>query len=402
MLARLVHFALTACLAVGALMHSHAHAIALDSRLNEQVIMVPAANGATLETTIFRPPGAGPFPLVVMNHGKQPGDPRMQPRDRFYYMSREFVRRGYAVMVPMRTGFSRSSGDYMDYGCNMTSNGYLQATDLRATIAYARSQDWVDGDRILMAGQSYGGLATLAAGAGALPGVRGLLNFAGGLRADSGDCQWKTALVQAFAAYGSHSTLPSLWFYGANDSYFNHELASRLHRAYVAAGGHAQLVAFGAFKNDAHGMVGSRDGFAVWWPQARAFLQRLGMPTEEVVAIAEDAPIPRTDFAALGDIDSVPFLRERGREAYRAFLAKSTPRAFAVSASGAWSWAEEGEDPAGRVLKACQANSQQPCKLYAVDDYVVWSDDAAAPANVAGGERQETVDPGLTASLRGR
>jgi dienelactone hydrolase len=305
-------------------------------------------------------------------------------------------------MVPMRTGFSRSSGDYMDYGCNMTGNGYLQAMDLRATIAYARSQNWIDGDRILVAGQSYGGLATLAAGTGTLPGVRGLLNFAGGLRADGGDCQWKTALVEAFAAYGGRSTLPSLWFYGANDSYFNHELAGRLHQAYVAAGGQAQLVAFGAFKNDAHSMVGSRDGFAVWWPQARGFLQRLGMPTEEVVAIAEDAPIPRTDFAAVGDIDSVPFLRERGREAYRAFLAKSTPRAFAVSASGAWSWAEEGEDPAGRVLKACQANSQQPCKLYAVDDYVVWSNDAAVPANVAGGERRETVDPGLTASLRGR
>jgi len=54
------------------------------------------------------------------------------------------------------------------------------------------------------------------------------------------------------------------------------------------------------------------------------------------------------------------------------------------------------------VLKACQANSQQPCKLYAVDDYVVWSDDAAVPANLAGGERREAVDTGLTASLRGR
>ncbi|HEX8883324.1 MAG TPA: CocE/NonD family hydrolase, partial [Noviherbaspirillum sp.] len=84
----------------------HAHATALDARLNEQVVMVPTSNGTTLETTVFRPPGAGPFPLLVMNHGKQPGDPRLQPRDRFYYMSREFVRRGYAVMVPMRQGFA--------------------------------------------------------------------------------------------------------------------------------------------------------------------------------------------------------------------------------------------------------------------------------------------------------
>ncbi|SMP42707.1 dienelactone hydrolase family protein [Noviherbaspirillum suwonense] len=412
-LVRIVHLfariAVAGCLALSGLSYTRAQETTLDARLNEQVVMVPGANGNLLETTIFRPPGQGPFPLVVMNHGKQPGDPRLQSRDRFYYLSREFVRRGYAVIVPMRSGFARSGGDYSDYGCNMAGNGYLQAADLRAALHYARSQPWVDGNRVIVAGQSYGGLATLAAGAGDLPGVRGLLNFAGGLRADDGSCQWKSALVTAFADFGRHNRLPSLWFYGANDSYFNHELVNRLHRAYAGAGGDARLVAYDAFKNDAHGMVGSRDGFAIWWPHAERFLKQLGMPTAEVVAIAEDPPIPRTDFAAIQDIESVPFLRERGREAYRAFLSKATPRAFAVSPSGAWSWAEEGEDPVTRVLSACQANSRQPCRLYAVDDYVVWNESPQVPANMAstGGnavldERQPVVSPDLTASLRGR
>ena len=404
MFARLVRFALIVCLAAA----NVAQGVTLDTRLNEQVVMVPSTNGNALETTIFRPPGTGPFPLLVMNHGKQSGNPKLQTRDRFYYMSREFVKRGYAVMVPMRTGFSRSGGDYVDYGCDMTDNGYLQAADLRTAIAYARAQSWVDGERIIVAGQSYGGLAALAAGAdpGALPGVRGLLNFAGGLRADDDSCDWRSALVDAFAQYGSRTTLPSLWFYGENDSYFNHDLASRLHQAYVGAGGDAQLVAYGAFKRDAHSMVGSRDGFPVWWPETRRFLQKLGMPTAEVMEIAEDAPIPRSGFAALDDIDSVPFLRQRGREAYRAFLAKSTPRAFAVSPSGAWSWAEEGEDPVGRVLMACQASSGQPCRLYAVDDYVVWTDGHTAPAaladNAIPAAPQPPVDASLTASLRGK
>jgi dienelactone hydrolase len=403
-LARLVaRIAVVGGLALAGL--AQAQDAALDKRLNEQIAMVPGANGNMLETTIFRPPGAGPFPLVLMNHGKQPGDPRLQSRDRFYFLSREFVRRGYAVIVPMRTGFAGSGGDYVDDGCNMSSNGYLQATDLRAALRYARAQDWVDSERIIVAGQSYGGLAALAAGAGALPGVRGLLNFAGGLRADDGSCQWKSALVAAFADYGSHSRLPSLWFYGANDSYFNRELVNRLYHAYAGAGGNVRLVAYGAFKNDAHGMVGSRDGFAVWWPQAERFLRHLGMPTDEVVAIAEDPPIPRTDFAAIQDIDSVPFLHERGRDGYRAFLSKSTPRAFAVSPSGAWSWAEEGEDPVARVLSACQANSRQPCKLYAVDDYVVWNESEPVPANLADNLPEQERQPaaaGLTASLRGR
>src|SRR5690242_7621887 len=70
----------------------------LDYRMNEQVVQVPAGyeNRAMLETTVFRPNGPGPFPLLVINHGKDPGRPSAQPRDRFYHMAAAFVKRGYA------------------------------------------------------------------------------------------------------------------------------------------------------------------------------------------------------------------------------------------------------------------------------------------------------------------
>jgi dienelactone hydrolase len=349
----------------------------LSASLNEQIVMVMSGSGASataLETTIFKPPGAGPFPLLVMNHGKDPGDPHLQKRDRFLVLSREFVKRGYAVMVPMRRGFSKSSGEYADYGCNMTDNGYLQAEDLQATLEYAQRQTWIDKNRIVIAGQSYGGLATIAFGNRRFPGVRGLINFAGGLRADGGDCQWQNALVNAFATYGAKSSAPSLWFYGQNDSYFNHEMAARMHGAYVRAGGNARLVAYGPFKADAHGMIGSRDGVRVWWPETEKFLRQIGMPVDETVALADDIPLARSDYARVDNVDAVPFLKEKGREAYRTFLTKSLPRAFALSPSGSWSWAEDGDDPAERVLAYCQNSSKQPCKLYAVDDYVVWKD----------------------------
>jgi dienelactone hydrolase len=361
-----------------------------DARLNEQVIMMPSSSGDSgeagvqLETTVFRPPGPGPFPLLIMNHGKQPGDPREQGRDRFVYLSKEFVRRGYAVIIPMRTGFAHSGGEYTDYGCNMTANGYLQANDIHAALDWARQQSWVDPARIIVAGQSYGGLATMAAGASELPGVRGLINFAGGLRSDDDSCPWQAGLEAAFANYGAHSTLPSLWFYGRNDSYFKPALAARLRDDYVQAGGRAELVAYGPFKRDAHGMAGSQDGFAVWWPETRKFLESLGMPTGVTVAIADDPEIPASRFASLDDVDAIPYLRDGGRRAYRAFLGKETPRAFAVSPNGAWSWAEEGEDPAWRALAACRESGGAPCTLYAVDDRVVWNDGSPLPANLAG------------------
>lgn len=358
----------------------------LDPTVNEQVVMLPVMqNGQSFlfETTIFRPPGEGPFPLLVMNHGKERGNPANQKRDRFLALSREFVKRGYAVVVPMRKGYSQSSGQYSEFGCNMKDNGQQQADDIVATLDALVKQPWVDRDRIVVAGQSYGGLATLAFGTRHYPGVQGLLNFAGGLRIDGGNCDWRSALATAFGNYAAATRLPSLWFYGENDSYFDHPLALRLQQAYQAAGGASQLITYGPFKADAHGMVGSRDGVRVWLPEVERFLKEIGMPTEVTVAIADTPRPATTDYATVDNVNAVPFMTDKGRLGYSAYLAKSTPRAFAISVSGAWSWAEEGDDPASRALASCKKNSKLPCQLYSIDNDVVWSGDSATLPPVA-------------------
>ena len=363
-------------LTVLALFTNQAEAQALDTSINEQVLMLPVTeNGKQLrfETTIYKPPGEGPFPLLLMNHGKERGRPAAQKRDRFLAMGREFVRRGYAVAVPMRKGFSKSDGVYSDYGCNMQDNGMVQADDIEAALHALIKMPWVDHDRVIVAGQSYGGLATMAFGTRQFPGVRGLLNFAGGLRIDGDYCDWKAALVTAFSSYGGRTSLPSLWFYGENDSYFDPSLAQRLQSAYQLAGGSSQLIAYGRFKSDSHGLISSRDGIPVWWPETERFLQRIGLPTDINTPIGEAARIPASGFAALDNVDAIPHLTQTGRAAYRHYLSQSLPRAFALSASGAWSWAEDGDDPPSRALAACQKNSKLPCSLYSVDHDVVWT-----------------------------
>jgi dienelactone hydrolase len=348
----------------------------IPARLDEQVVMIPVGYGAAnvqLETTIFKPPGPGPFPLVIMNHGKALGNPHSQTRDRFIVLSKEFVKRGYAVVIPMRKGFSNSTGEYVEHVCDMAANGQEQANDLQNALEYVIRQSWADKDRILIAGQSYGGLATMAFGTRHFPGVKGLINFAGGLRIYGGSCEWQSNLVAAFAEFGARTNVPSLWFYGKNDSHFDPPLAARMYEAYMRSGSQARLVAFGAFKKDAHGMSSSSEGVRIWWPETEKFLAQIGLPTEETIALIDDSKMPKTDFAALDNVDAIPYLKDKGRAAYRVFLAQSTPRAFAVSSSGAWSWAEDGEDPASQVLANCQKNSPQPCKLYAIDNDVVWN-----------------------------
>ncbi|MEY3665486.1 MAG: hypothetical protein RLZZ153_1668 [Pseudomonadota bacterium] len=351
-----------------------------DPFLNESVEMVAAPGflAARLETTFFKPEGHGPFPIVVINHGKQAGNVYFQARYRPLHAVRYFMQRGYAVIVPMRTGFSRSGGSYVGGGCNVESNGHVQARDVKVVLDHVIRQPWADPQRILMLGQSHGGWTTLAFGTLAYPGVRGLVNFAGGLRQES--CMgWEANLARAAAAYASQTRLPSVWFYGDNDSYFSPEVFRPMYDKYVAAGGQAQLVAFSRFGSDAHALFGSGAGRPIWEPVMTAFLQQLNLP-HEVLAAFEKYGTPKTmvvppptNFAAVSDLSRLPHVRDSGRSAYASFLERPSPRAFAIAPSGAWGWANGGDDPLKRALDHCNRRGAGACRLYAIDEDVVWA-----------------------------
>jgi len=361
----------------------------VNADLNEQVVRIPAdpSGDVTLETTIYRPNGPGPFPMVVFNHGKIPGDPRNQARSDPMSFAREFVRRGYVVVAPNRRGFAESGGTYEQDGCDVTRNGLGQALDVAATVDYMAKQPYVDARHIAIAGTSHGGLATIAYGTEAARGVRALINFSGGLRQDA--CEgWQDNLTAAYSAYGEQARVPSLWLYGDNDSVWPSSLITRMYAAYSdAQGAHlpaatAKLIDFGRYKNDAHRLVGDRDGVQVWWPLVEAFLAREGMPTAVQYQVADPVAPRATGYASIDAVGSVPYLDQDGRDGYRNFLKQYPSRAFAVSDSGAWSWAEGGDNPMAVAIANCEKRSSgDPCRLYAVNDNVVWHDQSATAQN---------------------
>ena len=351
----------------------------LDASLNEQVVMVAKKGGLfsfELETTIYKPDGEGLFPIVVINHGKAPGDPRFQGRSRNGTAARFFLQRGYVVIMPMRQGFSKSTGSYIGGGCNIESNGLQQAEDVKATLDWVISQSWADKSNILVMGQSHGGWTTLAFGTSKYPGVKGLVNFAGGLRQEN--CAgWEGALARAAGSFGKDTQLPSLWFYGDNDSYFAPHTFRPMFERYTASGAKGELIAFGNFGSDAHSMFGSRAGLPIWQSKVATFMQSVGLPSAVTLPKYDSGsrltPIPaKSDFGTLDDEAKLPYVRDTGRVGYKAFLSKQQPRAFAIAPNGAWGWAEMGDDPLKRALDNCNRNGQGQCKLYAVDDMVVW------------------------------
>lgn len=84
---------------------------------------------------------------------------------------------------------------------------------------------------------------------------------------------------------------------------------------------------------------------------------------------------PGSGYAAITDDTKLPGIGETGRLQYRRFLAAPSPRAFAIAPfGGAWAWsARLVPDAAWRALTQCAARDQHPCRLYAVDDTVVWA-----------------------------
>ena len=359
---------------------------ALAASLREEVLAIakPGAPGVHLETTLFRPPGDGPFPLVIINHGKAAGDTRLQPRQRYLLAARELLSRGYAVATPMRQGFARSGGHYAGGGCDVEGNGVAQADDVAVALAALARLPDIDARRVVVMGQSQGGLATMALGARNLPQVAGLVNFAGGLRLD--DCaHWQRDLAAAMGDYGGATHAPSLWFYGDNDEFFDVDTWQRMFKAYTDAGGPARLVAYGAFHDNAHAMFASPGGVPIWLPEVEKFFRQLGLPFDVRYRI-DGAPDAPSGYAAIDDVARVPFLGDKGRLGYRQFLDKPLPRAFALAPDGAWAFRDGDASTLRDAVAECQARSGQGgCRLYAVDNDVVWH--APAAPGVPPGER---------------
>ncbi|HQU17266.1 MAG: hypothetical protein B7Z66_11040 [Chromatiales bacterium 21-64-14] len=352
---------------------AHAHAYAHPNpALNEQVLELPGdpLHPVLLQVTLMEPNGSGPFPLAVLNHGKAVGNPRFAPRYRSVYAARYFLSRGYAVALPMMRGFAGSGGTFRP-SCSAEADGIHEARDIIAVIEDLSKRKEIDTHRIVVFGQSYGGWNSLALGALNYPGVKGIIDFAGGRKAPTcGD--WQDDLAAAAGAFGGLTKVPSIWFYGNNDAIFPTPVWRAMYRNYTAAGGKAQLVAYGRFLNNSHNFLGDIEALPIWIPKVDAFLARIGLPSRDLHPSLLPAPYPKpTHFAALDDVRAVPNLNRQGRQSYRAFLRiKVRPRVFLlgrkiiVTTNG-------GYDPLARGLKLCRQAGHR-CWPYAVDDQVVW------------------------------
>jgi dienelactone hydrolase len=370
---------------LGLLVQARADEPALHRDINEHIITLHVeakdfkgvVTAGDIPVTTFRPDGNGPFPLVVISHGRSASKRAEMGRVRFEAAARYFVRKGFAVAVPTRLGYSGTAalGDPENDGACRAAryDAALQAASqqIAATVARLQQEPWAAKNRVLLVGQSVGGISTVAAAALGIPGVVAAINFAGGHGGNPDQrpgvpCN-DSALLKLYAGFGKVSTLPMLWVYTQNDKYFDAAHSKAWADAYNAAGGRAEYRLMGAFGENGHLLFSA--GNDIWQPVLDAWLARFGFTTPGALK----AP-PESGYAAIGEVAKLPYLDAPSIAAgYLKFLdARGEHRAFALNASGNWGWAFGADDVLSRALANCQKASGKPCMLYAADGAVVW------------------------------
>ena len=190
-----------------------------------------------------------------------------------------FVERGVVVLAPMRQGRGASDGTSAEYEgtCAPDVLGPELARaieDVDAAMAYLRGQSWADPERVLVAGQSRGGILSMVYAAERPGKVRGVINFAGGWTSQRCDESGPGFNRETFASAGGRTRIPMLWLYAEEDRYYSAAWIRRYHQAFVQAGGVATFRLFPAFGADGHRLV---DRVDLWKVAVDDFLRRLNL-----------------------------------------------------------------------------------------------------------------------------
>jgi len=243
----------------------------------------------TMEGRVCRPDNVVKPRLVVINHGA-PGQAVERLGMRLGTCDSEaaqwFLRRRFAVVEALRLGYGRTGGPWTEGYSNCDDADFYRigletARQIKTIVDFAAALPGVDHDGVIVVGESAGGWGTLAYDSIAHSNVLAFINMAGGRgghmddRANS-NCHVER-LLQAAAQYGRTASSPMLWVYARNDTYFGPELAAKMDRSFVEAGGKVDFVTPEAFSDEGHKLFFGRSGSDTWGPVVEKYLLNVGV-----------------------------------------------------------------------------------------------------------------------------
>jgi dienelactone hydrolase len=235
-----------------------------------QTDLVEDGKPIRLEAVIFRPSGAGPFPLAVFNHGStgRGTDPASFTATWFAVEVAYLLnKRGWMVAFPQRRGRGKSDGLYDEgfsvdraqgYTCDAERSlaGAERALrDIDAAITALRRRPDIVPTGILIGGQSRGGVLAVAY-AGAYPDhIAGVINFVGGWLGEG--CTTASRVNQTLFERGAGFRGPMLWLYGQRDPFYSIPHSRENFAAFEKAGGQGKFLEFDVPGGNGHFLIGA-------------------------------------------------------------------------------------------------------------------------------------------------
>jgi dienelactone hydrolase len=241
----------------------------------------------TLRAYLWRPPGRGPFPAVLLLHGsgRTPEElERLGPYERQAdVIGPVFARHGYAFLYLFRRGVGLSAdqggknavvrmneaaarGPDARNALQLELMGGPEMDDARAGLGFLRALRDVDARRIAVVGQSFGGsLAVLLAERE--PGLRAVVAFA------AAGYSWERSppLRARLLAAAAHAAAPMFFVYAANDFGTAAGPALDARRQELGKPHRVKIYpAVGRTADDGHGFM--YNSVAVWEADVFAFL----------------------------------------------------------------------------------------------------------------------------------
>jgi dienelactone hydrolase len=286
---------LALCVLATAVVVASVGAAALELRPEQVRIAVNVPGASSMSAGVFLPNGDGPFPVLIYSHGRS-GTSSERAHTRILDVRshvRYWLSKGFAVVMPIRPGYGETGGDDReDSGVTLDIFGNCwgrptfdhaaaaAASAVLATIEWVRDEPWADRNRIVLAGASMGGLASIAAAAENPPGVVAYINFSGGTggdgtRAPEHSCG-SEAMESLMRTLGRANRVPGLWLYAENDRYWGSQWPVAWYRAFSESTDITHFVMTDPVPNsDGHQLLAR--GGRLWTSLVDSFLAERGI-----------------------------------------------------------------------------------------------------------------------------
>lgn len=228
-----------------------------------------------IEAYVYKPEGAGPFPVVIYNHGSRIArDKEEMP---FVYVGEMLTHSGYMVVVPERRGYGKSDGETFgeavgeDRGPRFVARVEEETDDVLAAVGFAKTLPCADTTRMGVMGWSFGGITSVFA-ASRSSALHVVVDQAGAA------LTWNRspAMQRALKDAAGKIHVPLLGMVAENDA--TTESVKAVVREAEKHGAIAKLIVYPAFApRESQGiapghMIFGKEGWRIWETDVQAFL----------------------------------------------------------------------------------------------------------------------------------